>query len=75
MTEHQTKITRIQNGWEFFCPQCGYYARYTEEHGTKCLTILFTGDPQILHTSNPADNPFERWASESDSLARFAREC
>lgn len=56
---HQTITLTLDEseggGWEFYCPSCGYRARYT--HGSSGdenrLDVLSIGDPQARHVSDP----------------------
>ena len=56
---HQTITLAVSEsdggGWEFYCPSCGYRARYTYGSGgdVSRLNILNIGDPQVRHVSEP----------------------
>lgn len=62
---HQTITLAVSEsdggGWEFYCPSCGYRARYTYGSGVDInrLNILNIGDPQVRHVSEPVQaDPF-----------------
>jgi hypothetical protein len=60
LSVHQTITLAVSEsdggGWEFYCPSCGYRARYTYGSGgdVNRLNILNIGDPQVRHVSEPA---------------------
>jgi len=58
---HQTHTQKIQDsskeGWEFWCPQCNYQARYITKNGhdSRTLEIINDGDPGARHTSTSTE--------------------
>jgi hypothetical protein len=58
---HQTHTQKIHDssneGWEFWCPQCSYQARYITKNGheARILEIIDDGDPGVHHTSTSTE--------------------
>jgi hypothetical protein len=57
---HHTFTNRIPDseggGWEFWCVECSYRVRYTQQDASSSqqLQVLNAGDPLARHTSNQA---------------------
>ncbi len=59
MSVHVTITRRIVSeegtGWDFYCKDCGYHARYmpATQGSPQRLEILNSGDPWVRHQSDP----------------------